>query len=188
MNTRGVILIALIVIGVAVTCVVMGWYAGRSGAQQMSGLSSAALTGTPVSLQSGRRIRLYLGRDVGGEPAYTFVAGRVYHGSQLGQPILTLENDRVYAGSGPAGPLLYEFTDDRIVEGQASRRTAFVQRDNAIHFGPDPNAPALFTFEGTRIYWGSPGDSRILATSNTVINDPDLMKLVSIVLYMEILE
>lgn len=188
MTVRGVLLITVIIIGVATACAGMGWYAGRSGAQQLAAQPQTALTGTPISLQTGRRIRLYLGPDIQGEPAYTFVAGRVYRGRQLDQPFLTLEDKRVYSGGGVRGPLLYEFTHNRVVEAGPDGQVAFVQRDDAVHFGSDPQAPLLFTFEGTHVFWGSPSDGRVLATSNTVVNNPDLIKLVSIVLYMETLE
>ncbi len=191
MNTRGVLTIALIISGVAATCGGLGWWAGRTGAQQLAKTPDTAIAGTPVSIQTGQRVRLYWGARIEGEPAYTILASRVYHGSNLDQPFLALEDKKVYSGNGPSGPLLYEFADDRIVEARAGGQTgptAFVQRQNTIHMGADADAPALFTFDRTQVYWGDPSENRILATSNTALNNPDLIKLVSLVLYMDILE
>ena len=188
MRIRGFLIIAFMIVGVGVTCMGLGWYAGRSGAQQLADLPNVAVTGTPISMDREWYVRLYLGSRISGDPAFTIIAGRVYQGNRFGKPLLTLKDKRVYSGSGPTGPLLYEFKGDRIVEGGTSERIAFVQRNEQIYSGPDPQAPTLFTYEGTRVYWGTPGDGRILATSNTTLDDPDLMKLVSIVLYMQILE
>lgn len=192
MKMRDILIMGLVVVVVVVACAGLGLWAGRSGAQRAAALERATVLGMPVStpphLLGARRIRLYLGPEIAGEPAFTIVAGRVYRGGDLQEALLTLEQKHVYSGSGTAGPLLYRFDDNRVLAGTGDGQAQFVQRDNTIYFGPDTNAPALFTFQGTHIYRGRPEAGRILATSNSVLRDPDLVKLVSIVLYMETLE
>lgn len=195
MNVRSFVVISAIVAGVAVACVGLGWFAGRSGAQQMAGLSEMPINGTEVSDSSGRRlieprVHIYLGDEISEEPLVTIAGGRVYPGSQIGrQPFLTLENKHVYSGGSSRGPLLYKFEGDRVMEAGAREQIAFVQDGDKIRFGPDPQAPTLFTFENSHVYWGERSEGRILATSNTdLAGNPDLVKLVTVVLYMEVLE
>jgi hypothetical protein len=187
MNHRGFVIIALIVVGVSVACIGPGQEEGRAGVQQAVPLDGVVTSATPVALRESRRIRLYWGSEIQEEPAFTIVAGRVYRGEALTNPFLTLEDRKVYSG-GMDGPLLYRFDEDRVVEGYGDAQTWFVQRANKMYFGPAPEAPVLFTFEGTQVYRGDPTNSRILATSNTVFNDPDLVKLITIMLYIETLE
>lgn len=193
MKLREFVAIGLIIVAVALAGVALGWWVGRAGAQRVTAVRYSTVAGMPAStpadnIRSGQRIRLYMGPAIQGEPAFTIVAGRVYRGSELTRPLLTLEGKHVYSGDGPAGPLLYRFDDNRVIEGAGDEPTRFVQRDNNIYFGSDPQAPVLFSFAGTHVYRGDPGQGRILATSNTVLSDPDLVKLVTIVLYMETLE
>ncbi len=188
MRIREFVFMVLILLAVGGMSVAFGWWAGRAGAQRGAGAVMGLAVGTPVDLRSGRRIRVYMGPEIVGEPAFTIVAGHVYRGSQLGRPLLTLENRRVYSGGSTAGSLLYEFDNSRVVEAGGGGVVRFVQRGHSIYFGLDPQAPVLFSFQGTRIYRGEPADGRILATCNTALTDPDLIKLVSIVLYMETLE
>jgi outer membrane protein assembly factor BamB len=192
MKIRELLIIGLIVVAVMVACAGLGLWAGRSGTQRVVGLHASVILGIPVTtppnISSGRRIRLYLGPEIAGEPAFTIVAGRVYRGNDLHDAFLTLDQKQVYSGSGTAGPLLYQFDGSQVLAGSPTGPAQFIQRDSTIYFGPDPEAPALFTFQGTRVYRGDPESGRIVATSNTVLNDPDLVKLVTIVLYMETLE
>lgn len=188
MNMRGFLIITLIVVSVGIACLGLGWWAGRTGTQRVTGLEYSPVLGTPVILRDGRRIRLYLSPEIQGEPAFTIMVGRVSRGDQLEKPFLTLEDKRVYSGGGTDGPLLYRFDGNQVIEAHNDGPTQFVQRDNKIYFGPDPQAPVLFTFEGTRVYRGDARNGRIFVTSNTVFNDSDLVKLVTIVLYMETLE
>lgn len=184
MNNRGFVIIALIVVGASVAC---AGPVGQTGPQQAVPLDSVGASGTPVALRDSRRIRLYWGSEIQDEPAFTIVAGRVHRGEDLTNPFLTLEDSKVYSG-GTDGPLLYRFDDDRVIEGQGDAPTRFVQRAKKMYFGSDPEAPVLFAFEGTQVYRGDPTNGRVLVTSNTVLNDPDLVKLVTIVLYMDTLE
>lgn len=192
MRTRDILIVGLIFAVVVVACGVVGLWAGRAGTQRGASVQGSAVLGMSVSTPSriliGRRIRLYLGPEIAGEPAFTIVAGHVYRGSDLHDAFLTLEQQQVYSGSGATGPLLYRFSDSEVLAGGGDGPAQFVQRENTIYFGPDPAAPALFTFAGTHVFRGDPEQGRILATSNTVLNDPDLVKLVTIVLYMETLE
>lgn len=193
MRVHEILIIGLIIVAAVVVCAGLGAWEGRTGARQVAGPQySSSILGIPASTPSeipiGRRIRVYLGSEIAGEPAFTIVAGRVYRGHDLRSPFLTLEERQVYSGSGAAGPLLYRFDDNQVLPANTDGPAQFVQRDKTIYFGADPLAPALFTFEGTRVYRGDPENGRILATSNTVLNDPDLVKLVTIVLFMETLE
>ena len=192
MQNRGFLFIVALLFSVTVACGGFGWWAGRTGAQRLAQLEKRIITGTPVGLPGnirfGQRVRLYMGAEIKDDPAFTIVAGRVHRGGVLDHPMMTLEQSEVFSGGGAAGPLLYRFVGDRIVEAGLEAPVLFVQRDNKIHFGTEPDAPVAFTFNGTHIYRGNTDYNRILATSNTVVNDPDLMKLVSLVLYMETLE
>lgn len=192
MRAREILIIGLILAVVVLACGVVGLWVGRAGTQQGADTQRSAILGMPVSTPSkiliGRRMWLYLGPEIAGEPAFTIVAGHVYRGNDLHDAFLTLDQKQVYSGSGTAGPLLYIFSDSEVLAGSGDGPAQFVQRENTIYFGPDPAAPTLFTFQGTHVYRGDPEQGRILATSNTVLNDPDLVKLVTIVLYMETLE
>lgn len=188
MSVRKRLTMALILLGVASVGLVLGCWAGRPDTRREVDSDDIIISDTPVALRESRRIRLYLGAQIQGEPAFTIIAGRVYRGDAVGTPFLTLEEGNVYSGAGTDGPLLYRFDDDQVLEGAGDTFTRFVQRGDQIYFGSDPQAPVLFTFKGTRIYQGDPSRGRVLATSNTMLSDPDLIKLVAIVLYMETLE
>jgi hypothetical protein len=179
----------LIVIGVSMTCVGLGWWAGRSAAQQMSisveGMPIAAET---VSSRMGSRLRLYYGPQIDGRPAYTLLEGQVYREDSLRDPVLTLRDGRVYAGDHPQAPLLFRFEGDRIIEGTGEGPVRFVQQGNTIHISADPNSPPVFTFAGTHIYRGTVDDGYILATTNAVPISADLVKLMALIVYMDTLE
>jgi hypothetical protein len=186
------VVLGLIVIGVSVACLGLGWWAGRSAAQQITtpveGIPVAGGTTASSASSASQRLRLYYGPEIDGNPAYTIVDGRVYRENSLDDPILTLREHRVYAGDHPDAPLLFRFTDDKIVEGAGDGPVRFIQEGNRIHVGPDPSAPTVFTFAGTHIYRGTADDGRILATTNAVVINADLVKLMALVLYMDTLE
>jgi hypothetical protein len=192
MKNKTTLTIALIAVGVCMVCAALGWTAGRFGARQMADLSGIIVNGTDIStptIRSGRRIRIYMGSEIQGSPTFTLVAGRVYRGDQVeNQPMLTLEGNLVYSGNGTDGPLLYRFDGNQVMEAHGNGPALLVQRNSNIHFGPDPQAPVLFAFEGTHIYRGDVSHGRVLATSNTVLDDPDMVKLIAIVLRDETLE
>ncbi len=190
MKTRGLWFLAVLCLSVSLVCGALGWWAGRSGAQQMSSVQpvQGVEVSTPTDIRMGRRVRLYLGPQITEEPAFTIIAGRVFRGRELKNALLTLEGNRVYSGSDTDGPLLYIFAGDQILEASGTETPQFVQRGNTIYFGTDPNAPPMLTFQGAHVYRGDPALGRIIATSNTAITEPDLIKLVSLVLYMEYLE
>lgn len=187
MKTHELLIIALITISVSIACAGCGRRVSRTSAQRTAESEDIVVSDTPVALRQSRRIRIYLGPAIQQEPAFTIVAGRVYRGDRLDDPFLTLEGKQVYSG-GVDGPLLYHFDNGQVIEGRADGPAQFVQRDHQIYFGPDPRAPVLFSFEGTHVYRGDTSNGRVLARSNTAFNDPDLVKLVAIVLYMETLE
>lgn len=179
----------LVAIGVSITCVGLGWWAGRSATQQMNtpveGMPIAAET---VSNRMGSRLRLYYGSQIDGRPAYTFVEGQVYREDSLRDPVLTLKDGRVYAGDHPDAPLLFRFEGDQIVEGSGEGPVRFVQQGNRIYIGADPGSPPAFTFAGTHIYRGTVDDGYILASTNAVPINADLVKLMALIVYMDTLE
>lgn len=84
MKIHEFVITVLIIAGIGVACVGLGWWAGRAGTQQVAGVQYSSVLGVPIStppdIRSGRRIRVYLGPEIGKEPAFTIVAGRVYRG------------------------------------------------------------------------------------------------------------
>jgi hypothetical protein len=179
----------LIVIGVSITCVGLGWWAGRSAAQQMSiAVNGMPIAAETVSSQTGSRLRLYYGSQIDGRPAYTFVEGEVYREDSLHDPVLTLRNGRVYAGDHPEAPLLFHFEGDRIVEGAGEGPVRFVQQGNTIRISADLDSPPVFTFAGTHIYRGTVDDGYVIATTNAVPINADLVKLMALIVYMDTLE
>lgn len=191
MRLRDVTIIGLVIVGVVFACVMLGWWAGRAGAQRMEPVQAGSIlgipAGTPPLIPIGPRIRIYFGENIDGAPAFTVLGGRVYRGDKLQNPLMTLEEAEVHSG-GPDGPVLYRFEDNRVVEAYGDGPTQFTLRGSELYFGDDPNAPILFHFEGARVYRGDAGQGRILATANTVLDDPELMKLVGVVMFMQTLE